>query len=314
MNPLPLGLIAAGALVLAGCTATRTAEPPPASDIVNVKSPVGVKPDTQTAATKVPRSESPTPERPRSSQAPLVPLQERADGGLVVTHQVKIAGRMIRFSGKPPEAKGPLDFLADTAGLKAGTVLLTQAQADAALAALTRATLQDVEPMPRVQVGVGVPARIGIGQELRYPAGWKKDPAPAGGWMASRIETRTLGTSLLVCSQLATDGSLQLDVTVGTTELDGFIEFEGPTEKTTSVTEFFAVNEPPKSGAQPVAVNMGPHPAPFFEPVFSTQTVTASGRLAEGLTLVLRGDGERPAGKSETLLVFLTAKVSPVVR
>ena len=231
-----------------------------------------------------------------------------------MTHQVQIAGQLIRFFGKSPEAKGPLEFLADTEGLKAGTVLLTQAQADAALAALTRATLQEVKPMPGVRVGVGVPARIAVAQELRYPVDWKKDPPPADGWRASRIETRNLGTSLLVCSQLATDGSIQLEVTVETTELDGFIEHAGPTDRTTSVTEFFAVNEPAKAGAQAVAVNLGPHPAPFFEPVFATQTVTASGRLAEGLTLVLRGDGERPAGKPETLLVFLTATASPVKR
>lgn len=246
------------------------------------------------------------------SQPPLIPVKTRADGALIVTHMVKISGRMIRFPGKMPEANGPLAFLADTDGLRAGRVAVTTAQADAALAELSRITSQEVHSTPGVQAGVGIPARMAIGQELRYPAGWSKNPEPAGGWMASRIETRSLGVSLMTESQLAADGSIQLGVTVETTELDGFIEREGPDDKTTSATEFFAANEPAKSGAPQPEVNMGPHASPFFEPVFSTTTVTGSGRIANGATLVLVGNRERPEGKPETLLVFVSANAWPL--
>ncbi|MBC8040166.1 MAG: hypothetical protein H7Y06_06465, partial [Opitutaceae bacterium] len=157
MTKLPLGLAAlvAAAFALEGCASKPAAGlgPPPAG----------------------------------SSLAPLVPLMERADGRPIVTHRVEVSGRMIRFQGKIPEATGPLGFLADKAGLRAGTLTLTKEQADAALDALVRATKQDVGSAPKVTVGAGIPARIGIAQELRYPTGWEKSPAPAGGWLATKV-------------------------------------------------------------------------------------------------------------------------------
>lgn len=257
----------------------------------------------------------PRPERTEAPPlAPLVPIEERADGGLVITHMVEVSGRMIRFQGKMPEAKGPLGFLADKTGLRAGAITLTKEQTDAALDALVRATMQDVSATPKATVGAGMPAKIGIVQELRYPTGWEKTPGSAGGWMATKVETRNLGTMMQVFPQLATDGSIQLDVTLETTEFDGFVLYEAPSEKTTSVTEFVAVNDAVASGKPPVAVNMGPHAEPFYEPVFSTHTVTAKGRIAEGQALVLLGEMKRGKGKADTVLVFLTATASPVKR
>ncbi|MBC8040948.1 MAG: hypothetical protein H7Y06_10425, partial [Opitutaceae bacterium] len=138
--------------------------------------------------------------------------------------------------------------------------------------------------------------------------------APAGGWLATKVATQNLGTMMQVFPQLATDGSIQLEVTVETTEFEGFALYEAPSEKTTSLTEFVAVNDPVASGMPPVEVNMGPHPEPFYEPVFSTQIVTANGRIAVGRTLVLRGDMKRRKGEADTLLVFLTATAAPVQR
>jgi type II secretory pathway component GspD/PulD (secretin) len=248
------------------------------------------------------------------SLAPLIPIQERADGRPVITHMVEISGRMIRFQGKMPEAKGALGFLTDKAGLRAGAITLTKQEADAALDALVRATIQEVKATPKVSVGAGQPARIGIAQELRYPTGWKKNTELAGGWMATKVEMQNLGTMMRVFPQLATDGSIQLEVTLDTTEFDGFVLYEAPTEKSTSITEFVAVNEPVASGRPPVAINMGPHAEPFAEPIFSTQTVTANGRIADGKTLVLCGEITRRNGSPDKLLVFLTATASPLKR
>lgn len=249
-------------------------------------------------------------------EAAIVPVAERPDGRPIYTHRLNASGRLIQVTGTMPPAEGVLAFLADDAALRAGTVALTKEQADAALAALVRATGQDVESTLNVSVAVGNPAKMVTGKEVRYPIGWKKDPATADAWLASSVETRTLGVGLAVSSQRVTDGRIQLEVTVETTKFDGFVELEAPTEKTTVLSEFFALSDL-KPGTPPPAVNMGPHVRPFFEPVYLTHAMTARFRMKPGETIVLRGDGARVAdqgSRTGALLVFFTATVEPLVR
>lgn len=204
--------------------------------------------------------------------------------------------------------------MADKDALKAGVVTLTKAQADAALTALERATMQEVKPTPKVSVGSGMPGRFGIGQELRYPVGWEKAAGAKGGWLATGVATKNLGVMMEVMPRVATDGSVQLEASVETTELAGFVMHEAPGEGTTVTEEFFAVNEPGKAGAAPVAINMGPHAEPFAEPVFTVHMAKGAGRVVEGEVLVLCGEIPRGSAGADTLLVFLTATASATGR
>jgi Flp pilus assembly secretin CpaC len=261
-----------------------------------------------------------------SAETPLSPVLERADGGIVVTHLVTISGRTIRFQGAAPEATGALQFLANEAGLRSGTITLTQAKADAALAALTRATGREAEWTPRITIGAGMPGRFAVARPFRYPVDWKKTTDSADGWLASRVETREVGVAMEVFPQMAVDGSIQLDVTVETTELEGLVNHANPTANTTVLAEFQTSANAPQGTPAP-SVNMGPHEAPFVEPLFSTGKMTASFRMRSGQTIVLRGDAKRTfavptslgapgsrmaATREETLLVFLTATAERV--
>lgn len=254
------------------------------------------------------------------AEAALVPLEWMPDGRPNFTHRLAVSGRVVRFDGAMAEAKGPLAFLADEAALRAGKIALTNEQAAAALAELIRVTGQDVKATLEVSLALGNPANMRNARDLRFPINWKKDTTAAGGWIASDIETRSDGIGIKVDSQLVTDGRIQLTVTVEVSEFDGFVEHAGPTATSTALPEFFAsINAKP--GVTPPPVNLGPHAEPFFEPVFSTHTMTATFRMKSGETVVLRGEGRRGASveggatsKSETLLVFLTADVEPLVK
>ncbi len=252
--------------------------------------------------------------------APLVPVEWTPDGRPIFTHRLEVSGRMIRFAGETPPAEGALAFLSDDVALRTGKVTLSGEQADAVLEELALVTGQEVASTPRVSQALGKAASMWIARELRYPTGWTKNTAAGGGWIASNIETRNDGVGIRADSRLVTDGRIQLTVTVERSEFEGLVEHAEPTAKSTALPGFLAsLNAKP--GAKQPPVDMGPHAAPFFEPVFSTRTVTAKVRMKSGETVVLRGEGsqgESGAGaansKSETLLVFITAKAEPLRR
>jgi Flp pilus assembly secretin CpaC len=237
---------------------------------------------------------------------------------------VKIVAHYVVLKGALPEAKGALAFLSDADALHAGAVLLSNNQADTALAELSRWARQDVKSMPTATVASGNAGNLRIVQELRYPVGWKKDPT-SGNWTPTEIETRDVGVGMQVEPLVLADGCIQIAVTAEEMSLDILIEHLAPNERTTALAEFSAAADAVTHG--PLKnVNMGPQPKPVHEPMFSKHSVEANVLLAPGQTVVLRGKWERAfAASSElqnflkgekapvekTMLVFLTAEVVP---
>ena len=117
-----------------------------------------------------------------------------------------------------------------------------------------------------------------------------------------------VAVSLSVFPQVSADKVMQIEAEIEVTTLE---RFEAPM-KSVEV----------KEGSKVILVDV---PSDFYRPVFSTRTIKAAVRIAEGETAVLRTErkvlsGEQPdapatlEGTSETLIVFLTAKIVPVRR
>ena len=272
MSNLPLGLAAAMAtvLVVAGCSSGRGAKvlPPP---------------------------------------VPVVAAKTVSDKPTVGKQRVTTSARFVLVGGVWPEAKGPLAFLADDAALRAGTITLTKAQADAALGEMTRLTGAEVKSTMTASQASGNPARFAIGL-VRDPKS-RRVTSGVGisvGGNALEPTSDDAKVEMGVCPQVTADGSIQLDATVRVVTFEGFIEYTGDVSISGGVT---------------VKV-----PAGFYQSIFSESAVTGRVRMRSGETIVLRGDGKKTfrspddvsklakSGKTpvdETLLVFLTAAVEP---
>jgi len=284
---LPLGLAAlmAAAFALQGCASKPAAvESPPAADftvkLAEVKSDVEV---------------------------------QRAPGWSAT--QVTASARYVRISGAMPEAKGALAFLADETGLRAGTVMLTQTQADAALAEVGRVTKQDVRSMPTVTVAPGNPTRMTGG--VSQAENGKEEQAVMIRGMPMRRRSDAV-VELAMSSNVSAAKMIRMEVEMQTTFLDGFVEYG---DKLVTISPGGEGGNPPPAT---VRIQKG-----FYQPIYSTQPVKAEVQMDSGAVVVLRADraksdapdgladGSGRAIKSvppETMLVFLTAKVSPTKR
>ena len=238
--------------------------------------------------------------------APLAADVERkpaVQGAVGATPQVEVSARYVRVTGAMPEAKGALAFLADEAGLKAGTVMLTKAQAEAAVAKLVELTKREAGSTPRVTVLAGNPAKMGIG-DLASVKESKEAPLEIFG--KEVVSRPDVAVSLSVFPQVSADRVMQIKAEIEVTTLERFEKYMKSVEV--------------KEGAE---VRLAEVPSEFYHPIFSTRTIRATVRIAEGETAVVRTErkglgGEQPdapatlEGASETLIVFLTAKIVPV--
>lgn len=287
-----LGLIAAGALILAGCRVPSTVKPPSASDIV--KSPVAGE----------------------TSEATDAEGQAHPPGWSAT--QVIASAKYVRIQGALPEAKGVLAFLADEAGLRAGAVSLTQEQANEAQRALCRLAGTDLRSTPTVTVASGNPAKMSFIEDM---SGMNEPSAikiTVGG-VEQEWRAREVGVSLGITPHVLADGVIQMGTFVEVTNFEGFVEYGG-TEVVIPSTSAEA------AGAEKPVVKV---PSGFYQPVFSTNQVRSDVRIAEGRVIVLKAEHKagitpeevarvikaKPAGvRTETLLVFLTAKAVPTKR
>ena len=266
MSNLPLGLatILATGLALAGCCSNLSHDEPPPQPFPAGK-PAATKPEA-----KVPR--------------------------------VTASARFVLIQGSLPEATGALSFLSDDAALREGKITLTKAQADAALAELTRITGAEVGSTAMVSLGSGNAAKMGIGVDL-HPEREKKHSSVTVtvGGVPQEFTNDGGDAQLEVYPQVGADGIIQLGATIEVTMFDGFIEY-------------------------PAAPGDGKK---FYQPIFVTNSATTQVRIESGQTVVLRSDSRKkltsadriinvPVGwkmtADKTMLVFLTAAVEPVKR
>lgn len=213
-----------------------------------------------------------------------------------------------------PEAKGALAFLADETALRAGTLTLSQTQADAALAELVRITKRESQSTATVTVATGNTARI----KLMGPQK-ERDPEASGSTISIKGmpfgERGDLSVELVISSRESAGGIIQMYVEMEAVSCDGFIEYG---DKLVTVAPGGVGGNPPST-----TVRM---PKGFYQPIYSTQSVKAEVQMASSAVVVLRADftkSDLPEGLVDgsgqviksippaTMLVFLTAKVSP---
>lgn len=240
-----------------------------------------------------------------SQAAPSAPAAGRDEVG--TTPQVEVSARYVRVTGALPEAKGALGFLADEAGSKAGTVVLTKAQAEAAVAKLVEWTKREAGSTPRVTVLAGNPARMGIGIP-HLEKGSEAMPIEISGQRAKMNEVVTV--ELGVFPQVMANKMMKIELEIQVTTFERFEEYTKPIEV--------------KDGTRTKWVKV---PEGFYQPIYSTQSIKAEVRISEGEAVVLRADRKATtvmkadgskletvavADAGESLLVFLTAKIVPV--
>lgn len=175
----------------------------------------------------------------------------------------------------------------------------------------------DIVSAPTITVRAGNPARIEVGQDLRYPSRWTRDAAGSG-WLPVEFETRVVGVEMDVTPQVNADGTIGLEVRPRVTEFEGFIGHETPPVE---------MRVAPQAGDNGRTQPKG-EGGEYLQPVFAVRAVQAVvPRLNPGQTVVLRAGerqrtsviatpGQASEDKVETtsvmLLVFVTAEMVPV--
>lgn len=202
---------------------------------------------------------------------------------------ITASARYVRVDGISPRVKANAGLPEDEAKLRAGTVVLRRGNADRLLAELARATKQAVRSTMEVDLALGQPARMAIG-DTDDVSGLHEIPRMiAGEVVAPKPE-------VLVALQLfpmeAKDWTLRLKVELAVTTLERFIGYASESEAGL------------EAGSRQKLVKT---PTGFYKPVFATETTKADVRFVSGdVVLLLSANGER--------LYFLTATARPVKR
>ncbi|MBC8040947.1 MAG: hypothetical protein H7Y06_10420 [Opitutaceae bacterium] len=229
-------------------------------------------------------------------------------------NEITVSARYVRISGALPEAKGSLAFLADEAALRAGTLTLTRAQADAALAQLAKIAQQEVRSTSTGTVPEGYAMRIKLTgpEKQKFPEATGSSVSIKGMAFAPRDD---VSVELGFFPDVSAGRVIRMDVEMMVTACDGFIEYG---DKLVTIAPGGEDGNPP-----PTTVKL---PKGFYQPIFSTQSVRAEVRMTAGAVVVLRADREKRdapeglmdrAGQAmanvppETMLVFLTAELGP---
>ena len=226
-------------------------------------------------------------------------------------NRVTVSARYVRIEQAMPEAKTALAFFADEAGLKAGTVVLTRSEADAALGELTLITGRDAHASERVTVEPGLLARLQFTQFFSSRENNQSQVRISVGGVEQEFQPRHVGLGLIVTPRVVTEGRLQMEVEIQQTTFEGFIEYGGEAVNLTGSAVETA------STQQAVVVPRG-----FYQPIFAHELVMLDVAMDSGKVVVIRMDPKKPATGDQrfgfvekmhketegTLLVFLTAE------
>lgn len=225
------------------------------------------------------------------------------------------------------------DFWMSPAAQSAKSVVTTlnSDQADNALRRLSGMAGVDILSTPTITVKAGQPAVISIGQELRYPARWARDPR-GDGWLPAEFATQNVGVEMNARAEVNDDGTVTLFVVPKVVELEGFVGNELPPPLEFQVARAKADGnvqgddytwEISGEGVGERAETVGE----WLQPVFSVREMRSTIRLAPGQTVVLRGGSSKidrplataaernvpPDESADTagLWVLVTAKLVP---
>jgi hypothetical protein len=228
-------------------------------------------------------------------------------------NEITASARYVRIPGALPEAKGALAFLAD----EAGTLTLTEAQADAALAQLSKVTQQEAQYTTTATVPQGYAMRIKL-------TGPRKATGSDSSGSSVLIRGMTFTqrddvfVELGISPHGSSEGVIPMEIAMAVTACDGFVEYGGTL---VTIAPGGAGGNPP-----PTTVRL---PKGFYRPIYSTYSMKADARMAAGAVVVLRADlGKRDAPEGrvdqegrpiksvppETMLVFLTTEVGSAKR
>lgn len=228
--------------------------------------------------------------------------------------QVEVSAKYVRMAGTAlPEAKGALAFLSDEAGLRAGTVLLTREQAQAAQRALGNLVGTELRSTAPVTVTSGSPTKMSFVENMPDPNALKLIKISVGG-VEQEFRLLVVGVSLEITPQVLADGVIQMSTLAEVTNYEGCVEYGGvEVASPSTIAELVGAEKPVGK---------------FYQPIFSTHSVRSDVRIPEGHVIVLKSElkygitpeevarvikAKSEGARTETRLIFLTAKVSPVV-
>ena len=211
------------------------------------------------------------------------------------------------------EAKGALAFLADEARLKAGAVVLTKAEAEAALGMLTWVTGDDVRTSETVTVlSSGLFARLWF--TPYFSPDFQSQVIISVGGVEQEFRAQSTGVRLKVTPRVVANEAIQMKVEISQKTFEGFLEYQVGSVKAGGAA---GESETTKAGAEV---------ADGLQPIFATEVMgTVDAQMASGQVVVIRADPKtKPAsdplfgingkgyGRTKgTLLIFVRAERAP---
>ena len=159
---------------------------------------------------------------------------------------------------------------------------------------------------PSVVTKSGQHAKVEIVRELRYPTEFDASKDEPGKFVPTAFETRNVGVTLEVQGTIVED-QIDLSIEPKVVSFLGFIDYARH-NRTAQV-----------SGLHPMAelLKRSLTEGGIWQPIFSTQKVTASVRVTSGQTILLGGMSLDPAVKeadanSSRTFVFIQARILPM--
>lgn len=185
----------------------------------------------------------------------------------------------------PPLVPVGIDFASTAGSILTDAFSINSTDVNLAIRALSRKTGSDLMSAPKVTVLSGKRAEITVAQELRYPESYGdiestvSEGSGLGGGSSSisitagtpeDFTTRNVGVELAVTPNVENDDTISLLLEPRVTEFEGFVEYGGPSVAISGITT--------------VTV-----PAGFYQPIFSTRTLSTEVTIFDGATIVMGG-------------------------
>jgi len=191
----------------------------------------------------------------------------------------------VKFSALAPQVPVGIDYAAAAGSILTDAFSINSTDVNLAIRALSRKTGSDLMSAPKVTVLSGKRAEITVAQELRYPESYGdiestvSEGSGLGGGSSSisitagtpeDFTTRNVGVELAVTPNVENDDTISLLLEPRVTEFEGFVEYGGPSVAISGITT--------------VTV-----PAGFYQPIFSTRTLSTEVTIFDGATIVMGG-------------------------
>ena len=185
-------------------------------------------------------------------------------------------------------------FLDASKDLDGSPSVIPDSQASILLNTLTREEATDLLSAPLITVKNGEKAEIKVVQEFVFPAFPTGKPSTQASGEGDGRQVQEIGFELSVTPTVQKNNQIHLQLSPKVTELDGFVEYGGPSDPTGVIGFSTRLT----SGK-------------FLMPIFSVRKIATQVTLSDGATAIIDGL-TRSTENNETrrLLIFVSAKIA----